>query len=187
VGAKPGVDGAERNDHQGIEPAGAGSPGAIRLSASAKSNTPRTDVSDQTWIAFSDVTSNAGLASDPSSAWAGRSGPPIGSGPPGAAPPAPGPSLPGGPPVAIAPTPDDAPGSDEGLDGAAGAVDLVGVGFGLDGAAGLVVGRAVGFGAGFGAGLGVDFGFVITTRLGETAVSVTERAPAPLPLDAVKR
>jgi hypothetical protein len=35
--------------------------------------------------------------------------------------------------------------------------------------------------------LGVDFGFVITTRLGETAVSVTERAPAPLPLDAVKR
>jgi len=64
-------------------------------------------------------------------------------------------------------------------------VDVVGEGRGLDGAAGLVVGRAVGFGAGLGAGFG--FGFEITTRLGETAVSVTERAPAPLPLEAAKR
>jgi hypothetical protein len=86
-------------------------------------------------------------------------------------------------PVAIAPTLAEASG--DGLEGAAGAVDAVGEGFGLEFAAGFAVGRGVGFGAGFGVGLG--FGFVITTRLGETAVSVTERAPAPLPLEAVKR
>ena len=189
VGANSGFDGAERNDHQGREPTGAGSPGAIRRRAIAKSNTPRIDVNDHTWIALRDVTSNAGPASDPAGACGGRSGPPAGSGPPGAAPPGPGPPEPGAAPVAIAPTPDEAPGSDDGLDGAAGAVDLVGVGFGFDGAAGFAVGRAVGFGAGLGAGAGVGFGFgfVMTTRLGETAVSVTERAPAPLPLDALKR
>jgi hypothetical protein len=53
---------------------------------------------------------------------------------------------------------------------------------------GFVTGLAVGRGVGFGAGLGVGFGsgFEITTRLGDTDMSVTERAPAPLPLEAVK-
>ena len=72
------------------------------------------------------------------------------------------------------------PGSGDPLDGAAGWVDPRGVGFGF--VADLVVGADVGLGAGLAVGFG--FGFVITTRLGETVVSVTERAPDPLPLEA---
>jgi hypothetical protein len=185
VGADLAAGGLERTDRQAFEPAGAGSPGANRRRAIANKSTPSAEVSDQTWIALSVVRSNIGLASDPAAAPAGSTGPPAGSEPPGPTAPGPGPTVPGGSPGAIAPTPAEAAGSDDGLDGAAGAVDTVGEGFGLDFVTGFAVGRGVGFGAGFGAGLG--FGFVMTTRLGETAVSVTDRAPAPLPLEAVKR
>jgi hypothetical protein len=72
------------------------------------------------------------------------------------------------------------PGSGDPLDGAAGWAVPRGVGFGF--VADLVVGADVGLGAALAVGFG--FGFVITTRLGETVVSVTERAPDPLPLEA---
>jgi hypothetical protein len=162
-----------------------GSPGANRRRAITNNSTPRAEVIDHTWIQLSVVRSNIGLASDAAVSPGGTTGPPAGSAPPGPTPPGPGPPVPDAPPVAIAPAPAEASGSDDGLDGAAGAVDAVGVGRGLDFDVGFAVGRGVGLGAGFGAGLG--FGFVITTRLGETAVSVTDRAPDPLPLEAVKR
>jgi hypothetical protein len=100
------------------------------------------------------------------------------------------PCLPGGP---ITPWESDAsvglgdgefgPGPGEPLGPGVAVAGMAADGVGFAVARGLVVGFGVGLGVGFGFG----FGALITTRLGDTALRMTLRAPAPEPLAALNR
>jgi hypothetical protein len=77
------------------------------------------------------------------------------------------------------------PGEAAGVLGVVAGAGFVDAGVGLAAGVGFGAGLAVGFGVGLGVGFGV--GAAIATDPGDTFFSITERAPAPLPLVASKR